>query len=723
MGITVSFIFLIQIVFSGHFSLASGAEKLTDKSARKLPPWVKQITPPKNGVLYFVGIHSKASNLEDGRDGALIDAASQISNRIGVSISTRHIARKSKTESLVIDDGRTASQAFVEGCRMEDLYWERWRETNTGASIYKVWVLIAYDEKALLNQKNKAINAKRAYDDSLRSLCLEIRKAAPALKLNALTVSGFTEQITEKRYSLSRVIESDLSTQLASLGVKVSPAPSQFVLTGNYREQNNSIRIASQIYSKQSKSTIFAKTIEIPKGAIDPEWLKLEFSIDDPYFSDLETESIEKQETGHLTVVSNPPGADVFLNTESKGKTNVTIHDVPVGSHSLLLTLSNFEDVIGTVTVRQHGMTQFNAKLNRRKGTLSIRSNPPGAKIWLDGRFTARNTPFVFSELLEGPHQIRLQLAKHKDYIATIEVPYRDTGHADIALVEMDGSLLVKSNPPGAKVFLNDTTLGTIQAGKPFVAQNIPSGEAILRLELLGYEEWEGTVLIRPNTVSTQVVNLKKATFGQLKIETNYRDIAVSINGEDAGVTDGDGFLTVKLPSGKHTVTIQESGYDDWKREINVRPGEETFLKADITKIYQAPDVKLNAGLKSLVFPGWGQYQNNEDRKGLIVGCAFWGSVLFAAVFAAEADASYDEYQQTTDPQMADYYYDDAKAMDQTATAFSWIAVGFWAYGVIDATVVQNQSGNYAQGYHQEGWSADLNPKLKETKVVYTRRF
>lgn len=42
-------------------------------------------------------------------------------------------------------------------------------------------------------------------------------------------------------------------------------------------------------------------------------------------------------------------------------------------------------------------------------GALTIDSHPAGAEIWLDGANTGQVTPFSFSEIEEGPHQIELR--------------------------------------------------------------------------------------------------------------------------------------------------------------------------------------------------------------------------------------------------------------------------------------------------------------------------
>jgi hypothetical protein len=56
---------------------------------------------------------------------------------------------------------------------------------------------------------------------------------------------------------------------------------------------------------------------------------------------------------GSVAVSSDPPGAAVYLDGESKGDTPVFIYGVMIGQHSLKLVKSGYEDIEKQITVEE----------------------------------------------------------------------------------------------------------------------------------------------------------------------------------------------------------------------------------------------------------------------------------------------------------------------------------------------------------------------------------
>ncbi|MGD8539102.1 MAG: PEGA domain-containing protein [Candidatus Aminicenantes bacterium] len=73
--------------------------------------------------------------------------------------------------------------------------------------------------------------------------------------------------------------------------------------------------------------------------------------------------SISSQ-VGKIKVNSTPTGATIWLDGQKTGKTtNTTLHDVPVGSHSIKLTKERYQDWEDTVTVTKNTTKAVNATL------------------------------------------------------------------------------------------------------------------------------------------------------------------------------------------------------------------------------------------------------------------------------------------------------------------------------------------------------------------------
>jgi PKD repeat protein len=64
-----------------------------------------------------------------------------------------------------------------------------------------------------------------------------------------------------------------------------------------------------------------------------------------------------KEITGSLAVITDPPGAEVFIDSDFKGVSPVTIPGLSVGTHTILLTLQEYADTTTNISVAA-GQTQ-----------------------------------------------------------------------------------------------------------------------------------------------------------------------------------------------------------------------------------------------------------------------------------------------------------------------------------------------------------------------------
>jgi hypothetical protein len=121
-----------------------------------------------------------------------------------------------------------------------------------------------------------------------------------------------------------------------------------------------------------------------------------------------ETQTLHENLTGYgpLSISSNPPGANVYLDGVYKGETPRNISKVVVGNHTIKLTKSDYFDVIRNVSVSV-GETQTLHENLTWSGSLSISSKPSGASVYLDGDYKGK-TPLDISKVVVGTHSIKL---------------------------------------------------------------------------------------------------------------------------------------------------------------------------------------------------------------------------------------------------------------------------------------------------------------------------
>jgi PKD repeat protein len=72
-----------------------------------------------------------------------------------------------------------------------------------------------------------------------------------------------------------------------------------------------------------------------------------------------------KEITGSLAVITDPPGADVFIDGNFNGVSPVTIQGLSAGMHTVLLTLEDYSDNSTTITVTAGQTRKYTAELQK----------------------------------------------------------------------------------------------------------------------------------------------------------------------------------------------------------------------------------------------------------------------------------------------------------------------------------------------------------------------
>lgn len=148
-------------------------------------------------------------------------------------------------------------------------------------------------------------------------------------------------------------------------------------------------------------------------------------------------------------------------------------------------------------------------------GSLLVRSTPPGARVFVDGREYGP-TPVTVGNLARGVHRVRVVregyaadeqmltiTAGQRTHSVTVRLsPERPpapapapSSSAPASSPARTGVLTVESRPPGARVFVDGALVGT----SPLVLPQVPAGDHAVHLELDGYKRWASAVRVVPS--------------------------------------------------------------------------------------------------------------------------------------------------------------------------------------------------------------------------------
>ncbi len=121
--------------------------------------------------------------------------------------------------------------------------------------------------------------------------------------------------------------------------------------------------------------------------------------------------------SGKIRVKSSPSGADVFINSQYKGKTPLTI-SVPAGSAKVLVSKQGQSRHSQTVSVRSgKTLNMGTIKLGGLYGEVSLSSNPPRATVTFDGQQIPAKTPVTVRRVrTDRSHSVTIQLPGYRPW-------------------------------------------------------------------------------------------------------------------------------------------------------------------------------------------------------------------------------------------------------------------------------------------------------------------
>lgn len=184
---------------------------------------------------------------------------------------------------------------------------------------------------------------------------------------------------------------------------------------------------------------------------------------------------------GFLRVETEPEGAEVFVDGESRGFTPIEIDGLTIGEHEILIKKTGFRSIERKVNVTEVGVS-ISETLEEGFGDVIIISKPKRADVIFDGEEKGE-TPISINNVPLGKHWVTLRKLGYEEFTKAINV---DVGlnKYEFALTEINHTLVVYSEPEGAKVYLD----GTLKGVTPLEIRNLaPEKTYKLKLELEGY--------------------------------------------------------------------------------------------------------------------------------------------------------------------------------------------------------------------------------------------
>jgi serine/threonine-protein kinase len=251
-----------------------------------------------------------------------------------------------------------------------------------------------------------------------------------------------------------------------------------------------------------------------------------------------------------LTVTSRPAGATVVVDRQPRGSAPLTLA-IPSGSHTLSVRVDDVERTL-TVMVPASAHVSQDFDLTRTppkpEGRLSVASDPPGARVDIDGQPHGA-APVLVDGLTPTEHTVRVTSATGSVERAIAVAPGVVT-ELVVALPRAAASAtgwIAVASPFPVDVVENGEVVGTSGAAKIMMAAG--RHELVLRNDALGFDSTRA-VSVTPGRVAAVDVVAPTA-----RLNVNARPWAdVSIDGEPAGQTP---MANLELAVGTHEVVFR----------------------------------------------------------------------------------------------------------------------------------------------------------------------
>lgn len=146
-----------------------------------------------------------------------------------------------------------------------------------------------------------------------------------------------------------------------------------------------------------------------------------------------------------------------------------------------------------------------------------------------------------------------------------------------------------------------------------------------------------------------------------------------------------------KIASIKIVVNVP-SGEKKYPSDGVIEPALGGYNKSPHFNFYRKTDV--NAALRSLVVPGWGQYFNGQKAKAYIIGGVELASISCSIIFYSLSSKTYNEYD--IKGRVDDKLYDEYKSQILLTNISIGTAITTWIFSVVDAYLCGKREINYS---------------------------
>jgi tetratricopeptide (TPR) repeat protein len=243
------------------------------------------------------------------------------------------------------------------------------------------------------------------------------------------------------------------------------------------------------------------------------------------------------------------------------------------------------------------------------RGLIVIESSPQGANIYIDGKEKGVFGQTPWSGSLAGEHHFLVEKRGYKVAEKRLAPDPSKLVVLEFVMAEEDylGWLEIKSNVPGAEIFLDDKAVGAI--GKTPFSGNFKPGKHTIWVTAEGYDEVENNIEIIAGETHEVNAQLRGSPLGYLNLRgAGIEDSEILVDGK---VLCERGPCRKGVREGVHTITVRRPGYKTYTRRLEIQAKTEASIKVGLSEKPSRTDAII-AGVLAAGFAGGGIYLGSE---------------------------------------------------------------------------------------------------------------
>jgi hypothetical protein len=236
-------------------------------------------------------------------------------------------------------------------------------------------------------------------------------------------------------------------------------------------------------------------------------------------------------------------------------------------------SMAQIEDRTGEVRV------DYLVEVTVKGGELEVRSEPLGAKVYLDGKEFGES-PLLLSDVSSGRHLIRVVKEGYEAYEILENIGGdRKKVMAHLKKVVTEGELIIRTEPSGATVTLNGRSVGK----SPYEGKNLSPGLYRIRITKEGCENWEKAEIVDAGKrveVLAQLTQLKPKE-GDLEVRSEPGGGKVYLDGKYMGETP---LLVPRIRPGRYSILLLKEGYHPFEERVEVKGADRKRVLANLKR-------------------------------------------------------------------------------------------------------------------------------------------